>query len=81
MRFFKTSPGKFALALKTVMLFKWNRNGAQAASTHRTYEHISQSLEMKDWVQDDGKTLNLAFDSCIDGLTEKMVADIQFDNR
>jgi len=25
--------------------------------------------------------LNLAIDSCIEGLTEKMVADIQFENR
>jgi len=49
-RFFKTSPGKFALTLKTVMLFKWNRNSAQLVSTHKTYEQTSHSLEMKDWV-------------------------------
>jgi hypothetical protein len=36
---------------------------------------------MTDWVQDDGETLNLAFDSCIEGLTEKMVADIQFEHQ
>lgn len=79
-RFAKSSSKKYALTLKTVMLFSWNRHNAQAVSTHRTYEHSSQSLKMEDWVQDDGETLNLAFDSCIEGIAEKMIADIQFGN-
>ena len=77
-RFSKTSRRKYALTLKTVMLFKWNRNSRQTSSTHKIYEYISRSLPMEDWVQDDGKTLNLAFDTCIEGLTEKMIKDIQF---
>jgi hypothetical protein len=78
-RFTIASSGKYALTLKTVMLIKWNRNGRQTASTNKTYEHTSRSLPMEDWVQDDGKTLNLAFDACIEGLTEKMIEDIQFE--
>ena len=78
-RFSKTSLRKYALTLKTVMLFKWNRNSHQTSSTHKIYEHTSRSLQMEDWVQDDGKTLNLAFDACIEGLTEKMIEDIQFE--
>jgi len=61
------------------MLIDWNRNSRQASSTHKVYEHTSRSLRMEDWVQDHGKTLNLAFDACIEGLTEKMIEDIQFD--
>ena len=78
-RFSKTSLHKYALTLKTVMLIDWNRNSRQASSTHKVYEHTSRSLRMEDWVQDHGKTLNLAFDACIEGLTEKMIEDIQFD--
>jgi hypothetical protein len=78
-RFSKTSPRKYALTLKTVMLINWGRGSPQPLSTHRTYEHTSQSLQMDDWIRDDGKTLNLAFDACIEGLTEKMVRDIQFE--
>jgi hypothetical protein len=77
--FSKTSRRKYALTLKTVMLINWNRNSPQPLSTHRTYEHTSQSLQMEDWVKDDGNTLSLAFDACIEGLTEKMVEDIQFE--
>jgi hypothetical protein len=78
-RFSKTSPRKYALTLKTVMLFEWNRNSRQTSFTHKVYEHTSRSLRMDDWVQDQGKTLNLAFDACIEGLTEKMIEDIQFE--
>jgi hypothetical protein len=78
-RFSKTSLRKYALTLKTVMLIDWNRNSGQTSSTHRIYEHTSHSLQMEDWVQDHGKTLNLAFDACIEGLTEKMIEDIQFE--
>ncbi len=78
-RFSKTSLRKYALTLKTVMLIDWNRNSRQTSSTHRVYEHTSRSLQMEDWVQDQGKTLNLAFDTCIEGLTEKMIEDIQFE--
>lgn len=77
-RFTPASFGKYALTLKTVMLIKWNRTGRQTSSTHKIYEHTSRSLSMEDWVQDDGKTLNLTFDACIEGLTEKMMMDIQF---
>ena len=79
-RFTETTSNKYALTLKTVMLFGWNRNSAYPTSTHRTYEHTSQSLEMDDWVQDNGVTLNQAFDSAIEGLAAKMLADIQFKN-
>jgi hypothetical protein len=78
-RFSKTSLRKYALTLKTVMLIKWNRNSRQTSSTHKIYEHTSRSLQMDDWVQDHGKTLNMAFDACIEGLTEKMIKDIQFE--
>ena len=78
-RFSKTSLHKYALTLKTVMLIDWNRNSPRKSSTHRIYEHTSRSLQMEDWVQDHGKTLNLAFDNCIEGLTEKMIEDIQFE--
>ena len=78
-RFSETSRRKYALTLKTVMLFNWNRKSSQPLSTHRTYEHTSQSLEMEHWINDGGTTLNLAFDACIEGLAEKMVEDIQFD--
>lgn len=80
-RFSKTSQRKYALTLKTVMLIDWNRNSPPTVSTHKTYEHTSHSLQMEDWVKDDGKTLNLAFDACIEGLTEKMIEDIQFEKR
>jgi hypothetical protein len=80
-RFAETSSNKYALTLKTVMLFGWNRDTPQAVSTHRTYEHTSQPLQMEDWVQDDGTTLNQAFDACIEGITDKMLADIQFESR
>lgn len=80
-RFAKTSPRKFALTLKTVMLFDWNRDRRRASSTHKIYEHTSPALRMEDWIQDQGVTLNKAFDACIKGLTEKMNADIQFDRR
>lgn len=78
-RFSKTSLRKYALTLKTVMLVKWNRNSRQTLSTYEIYEYTSRSRQMEDWVKDDGKTLNLAFDTCIDGLTKKMIADIQFE--
>ena len=80
-RFSKTSARKYALTLKTVMLIEWNRNNNshQTSSTHRIYEYTSRPLRMEDWVQDRGKTLNLAFDTCIEGLTEKMIEDIQLE--
>ena len=78
-RFSKTSRRKYALTLKTVMLIDWNRNSPPIASTHKTYEHTSYSLQIEDWVQDGGKALNLAFDACISGLAEKMAEDIQFE--
>ena len=78
-RFSKTSLRKYALTLKSVMLIEWNRNSGQTSSAHRIYEHTSHSLQMEEWVQDHGKTLNLAFDACIEGLTEKMIEDIQFE--
>jgi len=78
-RFAKTSLRKYALTLKTVMLFEWNRNSPQTSFTHKVYEHTSRSLQMEEWVQDHGKTLNQAFDACIEGLTEKMIEDIQFE--
>ena len=77
-RFSKTSGSKYALTLKTVMLFKWNRDTSQPSSTHRIYEQTSQALPLEAWVEDEGETLNQAFDTCIAGLTEKMAADIQF---
>lgn len=76
-RFAEASKRKYALTLKTVMLFSWNRDMRQSSSTHRIYEHTSQALPMENWVQDEGKTLNHAFDACIAGLTEKMTSDIQ----
>ena len=77
-RFSRTSGSKYALTLKSVMLFKWNRDTSQPSSTHRTYGQTSQALPLDNWVEDEGKTLNLAFDSCIAGLTKKMAEDIQF---
>ena len=77
LRFAEASKRKYALTLKTVMLFSWNRDMRQSSSTHRIYEHTSQALPMENWVQDEGKTLNHAFDACIAGLTEKMTSDIQ----
>jgi hypothetical protein len=79
-RFSKASLRKYALTLKIVMLIRWNRSKRQSASTHKIYEFTSRSLPMEDWVQDQGKTLNLAFDACIEGLAEKMIRDIQFEN-
>lgn len=78
-RFSNTTKDKFALTLKTVMLIKWGRNSPRAMSTHRTYEQTSHSLQLEDWIKDDGDTLNLAFDTCIEGLTKKMLEDIQFE--
>ena len=78
-RFAETSRRKYALTLKTVMLIDWNRNSPPKVSTHRTYEQTSQSLPLEDWVQDGGEKLNLAFDTCIAGLAEKMIGDIQFE--
>jgi hypothetical protein len=77
-RFTEASKRKYALTLKTVMLVSWNRDLRQSSSTHRTYEHTSQALPIENWIQDEGKTLNQAFDTCIAGLTEKMTSDIQF---
>ena len=78
-RFSKTSLRKYALTLKTVMLIEWSRNNHPTSSTHRIYEYTSRSLKMEEWVQDQGKNLNLAFDACIEGLIEKMIVDIQFE--
>jgi hypothetical protein len=77
-RFAKASSGKYALSLKTVMLFKWDRDQRRPTSTSRIYEHTSSALPMEHWVRDEGKTLNQAFDDCIEGLTRKMAEDIQF---
>jgi len=78
-RFSKASLRKYALTLKIVMLIRWNRNKGQSASTHKIYEFTSRRLPMEDWVQDEGKNLNLAFDACIEGLAVKMIRDIQFE--
>ena len=77
-QFSKTYSGKFALTLKTVMLFKWHRNLRPQSSTSRVYEFTSRTLPFEDWVQDDGKNLNEAFDTCIEGLTDQMIEDIRF---
>ena len=77
-RFTKTSFRKYALTLKSVMLFKWNRNGPRPSSSHRTYEFTSRSMSINDWIQDDGETMNHAFDACIEGLVNEMLKDIQF---
>ena len=77
-RFTKTSVRKYALTLKSVMLFKWDRNGPRPSSSHKTYEYTSSSMPIKDWVQGDGTAMNQSFDACIDGLVEEMLQDIQF---
>ena len=77
-RFSRASGSKYALTLKTVMLFKWNRDTRQPSSTHRVYEHTSQELPLESWVEDQGMTLNQAFDKCIAGLSQKMAGDIKF---
>ena len=77
-RFSKTSSRKYALTLKTVMLFKWDRTKRPPSSSSRVYEHTSIALPMEDWVNNGGINLNQAFDTCIEGLTDKMIKDIQF---
>lgn len=77
-RFTKTSVRKYALTLKSVMLFKWDRNGPQLSSSYKTYEYTSHPMQIKDWTQGDGLMMNQAFDNCISGLAGEMIKDIQF---
>jgi hypothetical protein len=79
-RFSKNSSRKYALTLKTVMLFRWDRTKRPPSSASRIYEHTSIALPMEEWVNTGGITLNQAFDTCIEGLTDKMIRDIQFQN-
>lgn len=77
-RFTKKSVRKYALTLKSVVLYKWDRNGPQPSSTHRTYAYTSRAMTIGDWVEDDGTTMDRAFDACIDGLVDEMLEDIRF---
>lgn len=79
-RFTKESFRKYALTLKSVALFKWDRNGPRPSSTHRTYAYTSRAITIGDWVEDDGTTMDQAFDDCIDGLVDEMLEDIRFED-
>lgn len=78
-RFTKTSVRKYALTLKSVILFKWDRKRPQPSSSHRTYQYTSRSMPIEQWIRNDGMTMNQAFDTCIDGLVNEMLKDIHFD--
>ena len=77
-RFTKKSIRKYALTLKSVVLFKWDREGPRPSSSHRTYAFTSNPMPIEDWVRDDG-TMNRAFSACIEGLVEEMLEDIRFE--
>jgi hypothetical protein len=77
-RFMQNSSGEYALKLKAIMLAQWNRDMRQLRNGKRIYHESSRSLPIDDWLQDDGKTLNLAFDACVEELAEQMLQDIQF---
>jgi hypothetical protein len=77
-RFMQNSSGDYALKLTAIMRAQWNRNLRQMRNGKRVYQESSRSLPMDDWLQDDGRTLNLAFDGCVEGLVEQMAQDIRF---
>jgi hypothetical protein len=76
-RFTQTSSGKYALTLKSIVVAQWIRNTRQRRHSTRFYQYTSSSLPLDDWVHDDGKKLNQAFDDCVEGLVEQMVGDIR----
>jgi hypothetical protein len=78
-RFTQNSAGEYALTLKATMQAQWNRGKRQLRKVkNRSYQAGSRALLIEDWLQDQGETLNLAFDACIEDLTEQMVEQIQF---
>ena len=78
-RFTQNAAGEYALTLKATMQAQWNRGKRQFRTVkNRNYQAASRALLIEDWVQDQGETLNLAFDACIEDLTEQMVEHIQF---
>lgn len=77
-KFTQTSPGNYALTLEAILEAEWNRDMRHIRNGRRAYRYISRSRPLEDWIEDEGVTLNLAFDACVGGLVEDMVKDIRF---
>lgn len=77
-RFVQNADGEYALTLKSILNAEWNRDMRHIRNGKRMYEYASRPLPLEDWIADQGRTLNLAFDACVNGLAEQMADDISF---
>lgn len=77
-QFTQTSSGKYTLTLKALLIAQWLQRTQHLDHGRRLYRHTTPALSLKDWVKNDGKILNQAFDDCVAGLGEQIAADIRF---
>lgn len=77
-RFARTSSDKYAITLKSIIVGIGPPNDKGHTHGNRFYEHTSPELPLEDWVTDEGKLLNQAFDICVEGLALQMFRDIRF---
>lgn len=80
-QFTQTSSGKYTLTLKALLIAQWLQRRQHLDHGRRLYRHTTPALSLKDWVKNDGKILNQAFDDCVAGLGEQIAADIRFRER
>jgi len=77
--FTQTSSGKFTLTLKSLVIAQWNHETRHLNHGRRLYRYTTPELSLKEWLENDGRILNQAFDDCVNGLAEQMAEDIHFD--
>ncbi len=77
-RFTISADDEYTLTMKANLRAQWNRSMRRVRNDHRIYKSASRTLPLDDWLYDDGETLNMAFDACVDELVEQMADDIHF---
>lgn len=77
-RFTLTAGDAYSLTIESKAKYQWNRDMRHIPYPTRKYEYSSRSLPIEDWIKNGGKTLNMAFDACVEGVAEQIAAEIRF---
>jgi hypothetical protein len=79
-RFVRGKNDEFTLTLTIFLKARWNDGKRKGRFTIRTYSYTTRSKPISEWIEGDGKTLNLALNSCVKGLANDVFLDIVFNN-
>ena len=76
--FKQDSADYYSLTLRSVVKIEWNRGKRQVRRGKRLYHYTTRKLLLEEWLENDGKLLNDAFDECVEGIVEQIAEDIRF---